>query len=45
MLRDGTEHKDLGVDYFDKRDETKTVKRLQSRIRELGYDVQVQKVA
>ena len=45
MLRDGVEHKDLGVDYFAKRDEAKTVKRLQNRIKELGYDVQVQKVA
>ena len=45
MLRDGTAHNDLGVDYFDKRDETKTVNRLQRRIRELGYDVQIQKAA
>ena len=43
MLRDGTEHNDLGVDYFDNRDETKTVKRLERRIRELGYEVQIQK--
>lgn len=45
MLRDGTEHQDLGVDYFDKRDESKTVKRLERRIRELGYEVQIQKAA
>lgn len=45
MLRDGTEHKDLGIDYFDRRDASKTVKRLERRIRELGYDVQIQKVA
>lgn len=45
MLRDGTEHKDLGIDYFDRRDESKTVKRLERRIRELGYEVQIQKVA
>ena len=43
ILRDGTEHKDLGVDYFDQHDQAKAVKRLEKRIRELGYDVQVAK--
>ncbi len=44
ILRDGTEHKDLGVDYFDQHDQVKAVKRLERRIRELGYEVQVAKL-
>lgn len=45
MLRDGAEYQDLGVDYFDRRSEVKTVGRLQRRIRELGYEVEVRKIA
>lgn len=45
MLRDGAQHHDLGIDYFDKRDETKTLKRLENRIRGLGYEVEIKKAS
>jgi transposase len=45
VLRDGTDYRDLGRDYFDRRDTTRLASRLTRRLRELGYDVQIQKAA
>jgi transposase len=45
MLRDHAQYRDLGPDYFDRRDSARVAERLARRIRELGYEVQVQKVA
>lgn len=36
---------DLGVDYFDTRNESATVRRLQRRLKDLGYEVEVRKAA
>lgn len=41
MLRDGTAYRELGPDYFDRRDKAKLVQRLARRIKDLGYDVQL----
>ncbi len=38
MLRDGTPYKDLGDDYFDKLNPTRTLKRLLKRINAAGYE-------
>lgn len=45
MLRDGVEYRDLGHDYFDRLDKTKTVTRLIRRLEELGVDVEVKAAA
>ena len=45
MIRDGVEYRDLGGDYFRKRDSERTALRLAKRIRELGYDVKISKAA
>jgi transposase len=45
VLRDGADYHDLGRDYFDRRDTTRLATRLTRRLRELGYDVQIQKAA
>lgn len=45
MLRDGTFYEDLGADYFDTLDEARVVERLQRRLIDLGYDVQIRKAA
>ncbi len=45
ILATGCDYRDLGPQYFDQRNENATVKRLQRRIRELGYDVEVTKKA
>lgn len=45
MLRDGVEYRDLGHDYFDRLDKTKTVSRLLRRLGELGVDVEVKAAA
>jgi transposase len=39
MIRDGTTYTDLGVDYFDKRNQAQTERRLISRLEQLGYIV------
>ena len=39
MLRDGTEYADLGSDHFDRRDKSKTIRRLLRRLHDLGCDV------
>jgi len=41
MIRDGTRYKDLGSDYFDKRDKQGIVLRSIKRIKSLGFDVVV----
>lgn len=45
MLRDGVAFRDLGVDYFDKRDTKKTVDRLVRRLHELGVKIDIQPAA
>lgn len=45
MLRDGVEYRDLGHDYFDRLDKTKTTTRLVRRLQELGYDVELKDAA
>jgi transposase len=41
MLRDGVEYRELGADYFERRDKQKVVQRLVRRLEELGCQVQV----
>jgi transposase len=45
ILRDQAEYRDLGPDYFVRRDTTRIAERLARRIRDLGYEVQIQKAA
>jgi transposase len=45
ILRDAQTYRDLGPDHFTRRDGERMVQRLARRIRELGYDVQIQKAA
>jgi transposase len=45
MLRDNAAYHDLGPDHFVRRDATRIAQRLASRIRALGYEVQIQKAA
>jgi transposase len=42
MLKDGTEHRDLGAGYFDRRPATVKAKRLIGQLAKLGYKVQLQ---
>jgi len=39
MLHDGTEYTDLGVEYFDRQDKSKAIRRLLKRLQNLGCDV------
>ena len=41
MLRDGVPYRDLGPDHFVKRDRAKVAQKLASRLRNLGYEVQI----
>lgn len=45
MLRDGVAYRDLGPDHFVRDNKARTAARLANRIRELGYDVQIQAAA
>ena len=45
MLKDGTEHHDLGIAYFDKRTPETKVKRLVRQIAKLGFEVTLQPTA
>lgn len=45
MIRNRSEYKDLGSDYFVRRDSARVAERLANRIRDLGYEVQLQKAA
>jgi transposase len=39
LLRDGTEYKDLGADYFDQLDKTRLERQAVRRLEQLGYTV------
>jgi transposase len=45
IIQHGVEYRDLGGDYFRRRDSERVAQRLARRIRELGYDVNISKVA
>jgi transposase len=45
MLRDAVPYRDLGVTYFDRRDQTKLANRLRRRLESLGFSVQMQPAA
>jgi transposase len=42
MLKDGTEHQDLGANHFDRRPLEVRVQTLVARLAKLGYQVQLQ---
>lgn len=44
MLKDGTEHRDLGIDHFERRPIEVSVKRLVARLAKLGYQAQLQPI-
>jgi len=41
MLRDDVDYRDLGTDYFDRIDRSKTAKRLVKRLKDLGFTVEI----
>jgi transposase len=41
MLRDGAEYRDLGVHHFDRRDKTRTIRRLVQKLNALGCEVEI----
>jgi transposase len=45
MLKDGTEHRDLGAEYFQRRSAEAQTKRLVAQLGKLGYQVQLQPAA
>jgi transposase len=45
ILRDQVDYKDLGADYFVRRDKDRLAQRLARRIKELGYEVEIHKAA
>jgi transposase len=45
IIRDQMDYRDLGPDYFLRRDAGRVAERLARRIRNLGYDVEIHKVA
>jgi transposase len=45
MLKDGTEHRDLGADHFDRRPTEVKAKRLVAQLAKLGFDVELRPVA
>jgi transposase len=45
MLRDGVAYRDLGHDYFDRLDKTKTINRLVRRLKELGCELELKTAA
>jgi phosphopantetheine adenylyltransferase len=45
ILKDKVTYKELGGDYLDKMTKEKQVKRYLQRLKELGVDVEIQKVA
>jgi len=44
MIRDGTSYRDLGFNHFDTYDRAKSTKRLVTRLKKLGYNVQLTEV-
>lgn len=45
IIRDGIPFKDLGVNYFDGRDRSRTANRFVARLQQLGYNVQLSEAA
>jgi transposase len=45
ILKDGTEHHDLGADYFDRRPAEVKASRFVARLKKLGFTVQLQPIA
>jgi transposase len=45
ILKDGTEHRDLGAEYFNRRSTEVQAKRLIAKLSKLGFDVQLQPTA
>jgi len=45
ILKNGTEHHDLGANYFDRRPVAVTASRLVARLKKLGFTVQLQPIA
>ena len=45
MLRDGVAYQDLGPDYFDRLEHGKIFRRLVRKIEDLGYDINIKRVA
>jgi transposase len=45
ILCDGVAYRDPGMAHFDRRDRTKTIRRLVRRLTELGYQVELKAVA
>jgi len=45
MLKDGTEHRDLGADHFDRRSTEVKAKRLVAQLAKLGFQVELQPLA
>lgn len=45
VLRDGTQYRDLGADYFDNLNHTKLANRFVRRLKDLGYNVTLQPAA
>jgi transposase len=44
MLKDGTEHRDLGASYFDRRSIDAKANRLVSQLTKLGFQVQLEQI-
>jgi hypothetical protein len=42
MLKDGTEHRDLGANHFDRRSVDTKAKRLVSQLTKLGFQAQLE---
>jgi hypothetical protein len=45
MLKDGTEHQDLGANHFDRRSTQIKVRRLAAQIARLGFQVELRPIA
>ena len=45
ILRDAVTYRDLGGDYFTRRDKAKVAQRLARRLKDLGYDVELRPAA
>ena len=41
MLKNGTEHEDLGADHFDRRSTEIKARRLAAQIKKLGFEVEI----
>ena len=44
MLKNGTEHEDLGADHFDRRSTEIKARRLAAQIKKLGFEVEIRPV-